>query len=458
MPGPVYRQIAQVIMVAALATACFAASLARGQTDENPRLEQDSTPVSAESWMEQGRTLLAEGYFHAATDLYYRALETNRAELGLYNLQQIPILEQLLETHLLTRNWSGFDRRLQYLEWLQPHILGDDPVAHANALSRLADLHVAAAARIHADKSAWHLVRARQLNWQAVTVLQTHFGRDDLRLAPLLYRISLIHYYQMTSIYRRGLTSFEFRSDQPVISNGWAYSMNENQRRSYSIGVELLTRIERLYSADGNASPEAAALARVYLADWHLLFGRGNLALDIYQDVRLLLAEQGVTEDRVNAYFDRNVMLPESHMNLSLAPLSDQSQADATAFHAWSDILPGVPLPNNHPAQRLAGHQQILQAAHVPVTVTLDTRASNTSTGNTSSASTDASNTARQPGSSTARFSVNIAALTMNESAGPATGQRAMHDLRALQFRPRLQNGNLLETQEVPLTYVPAPP
>jgi len=422
MPGPLYRQVAHVVIVAVIATACFAAS----------------ATTSTESWLEQGRSQLSEGYFHAATDSYYRALEHNRAELGLYNRQQIPIVEQLLETHLLTRNWSGFDRRLDYLEWLQPHILDDDPVAHADALSRMADLHVAAAARLHADKSAWHLVRARQLNWQAVTVLQSHFGRDDLRLAPLLYKISLNHYYQMASIYRRGLTSFEFRSDQPVISNGWAYSMNENQRRSYDIGVELLTRIERLYLADGDAAPEAAALARVYLADWHLLFGRGNLALDVYQDARLLLVEQGVPEDRINAYFDRNVMLPESDMNLAMDPLSDQPGASETAFHAWSDILPGVPMPDNHPAQRLAGHQQILQAPPVQMTVTL--------------------NTGAQAINSSARFSVNIAALTMHESTGPATEQRAMYDLHAVQFRPRIQNGNLLETQEVSLIYVPAPP
>jgi hypothetical protein len=425
MPGPRYIQ---VLTIAVFTTACFTTSTVRAHTD---------TP-DTESWLEQGRALLSEGYFEAATDSYYRAFEINRADLGLYNRLQIPIIEQLLEAYLLTNNWSGFDRRLDYLEWLQPRILADDPVAHAEALSRLADWHVAAAARIHADKSAWHLIRARQLNWQAVTILQTHFGRDDLRQAPLLYKITLNHYYQMASIYRRGLTSFEFRSDQPVISNGWAYSLNENLRRSYDIGVELLTRIEQLHLSDANAPPEAAALARVYLADWHLLFGHGNRALAVYEDTLSSLTERGVTDGLINAYFDRTVVLPESRMNLSLDMPADQRVEPVAVFNAWTGVLPGVPLPENHPSQRVADHQQLLQPPSIPVTVTV--------------------NSGIRAISNNPRFSVDIAALTLDEQTGPATAQRAMHDLHALQFRPTIQNGDVIETQEVPLTYIPAPP
>lgn len=424
MPGPRNRH---VLTIAVLATACFATPATHGHSD---------TP-GAEAWLEDGRALLSEGYFDAATDSYYRAFESNRADLGLYNRQQIPIVEQLLETHLLTNNWSSFDRELEYLEWLLPRILSDDPAAHANGLSRLADWHVAAAARIHADKSAWHLIRARQLNWQAVTVLQTHFGRDDLRQAPLLYRITLNHYYQMASIYRRGLTSFEFRSDQPVISNGWAYSLNENLRRSYDIGVELLTRIEQLYLEAESAPPESAALARVYLADWHLLFGRGNHALAAYQGALSLLLALDLPDDRINAFFDRTVVLPETAMSLSLDTLAEPSVEQAV-FNAWSGILPGVPLPENHPAQRVAGHQRLRQATALPVTVTVQSGI-------------------RAVGANP-RFGVDIAALTIDDETRMATAQRAMLDLQALQFRPRIKDGDLLETQEVPLNYIPAPP
>lgn len=245
------------------------------------QLSQTHVLGSAESMMQAGELDAAETAFR-------QAFESIRAERGLFHEAQLPVLGKLLTANLARQDWEQFNYFLNYHGALTGRLYQRQPVKYAEALETGADWHQRAALVMNDEHRTWHLIRARNLIWQAVSALEQTSG-NQARLSPLLYHIAVLHYYLTTEASLRGLTSLEMRTNQPVRVSGWSMSGNETTRRSYQVGQELLERIRRLHAS---ADSDNHTLARIdtLLGDWQLLFGRQALAreyyLKVYQELR----------------------------------------------------------------------------------------------------------------------------------------------------------------------------
>lgn len=240
--------------------------------------------------LETGQSLLQSGALTDAEMVFTQLFTSIRVSEGLYHESQIAALDRLIAVSLAQRDWDQFTRHLGYYEWLTDRLYRNQSTRRAEHLQSVADWHqVAATASLDAQRT-WHLIRARSLTWQAVTAMEAEFP-DDMRLAPLFYRIALNHYYLMNESSRRGLTSMEVRTDSPVMLSGWAMNGVETARRSYAVGSELIERILRIYRDSSEPDKRSLAIAETYAGDWHQLFGRELRALTHYQRAAELLGQ-----------------------------------------------------------------------------------------------------------------------------------------------------------------------
>ena len=124
------------------------------------------------------------------------------------------------------------------------------------------------------------------------------------------------------------------------------------------VSMDILARIhdmEQIFATADN--PQAAAMAKLYAADFALRFDQ-TAAFELYGEAREMLLGAGVPEDRISLYFSRPQMIPASHFHLTLEEAIAGQEADLAAWRpegkdvthvatytAWNDTTPVLAAP-----------------------------------------------------------------------------------------------------------------
>ena len=389
-----------------------------------------------------GQTLLESEDYPAAQDAYSQALQIVRINDGLYSPTQWRVLNRVLETLLRQGKWGTFDRQMDYFKWLNQKINADNVENYVSGLTQLANWNLAAVGEIRDGKSAWYLIQSRNLIWLAVSEIEKYYGRNNPALPGLLYKIILNHYYLASSTQRRGMTSFDFKTERAVLANGWILSKNETLQRSYNIGLELLRRIGEMVAHSDSSSAESAAMMLVHEADWQLLFNNGNSALSTYQQAYDKLVSAGISSARINDFFAQPTVIPKASLTMKMSETSSEFINGGT-FIAWSRSFPGVRLP------------------HEPLVATLSTSKKEIVSGATVLLSLGSrySDAAVSEGAF-GRYGYRVSDIKIVNSfpQDPEITARVRREVGILQFRPRLVDGQVLAWDEISMDYVFANP
>lgn len=402
-------------------------------TDSGTAWNDYFRPDRTEALLDQGRRAVTENRFDRAEEFYDQALQINRASFGLHNPTQLEILDLTLEALLLQRKWDQFAQKLDYIDWLTRRIYAEEPQQLARSLQRRSRWHLAAAAAIGNTQSAWYLIRGKYLDWQAVSVLEQHVGPNDVGLAPVLYQIVLTHFYQTVSIERRGMTSFDFKTDARTVANGWSASRSETVRRSYRIGREILERIRSIHRNAPGSSPITDALLGIHLADWEFLYGKGEEALAHYRDAYFALVRAGIGEAEVDAYFSQVQPLPAARLQTEWQAPDSPDESNVVDFIAWSTVYPGAQAPPE--LRRLTLGPAENSGSRVTAALTLEL----TGESNPQKADFD--------------YRVADTAILRVQPEGQSAVDRALAEIPLLKFRPRLVAGELAVHDTVRLEY-----
>lgn len=309
--------------------------------DSGVDLPDNFTPFESEQLLSEAGAAFADRDFRAAERAASEALQILKVNHGLLSEHQFPALQKQSEALRAQQKWDVLDQHFAYFEWLLSRMVTKDFDAYLSGTEILNSLYLATAADIHNLQHAHYLIAAKQLNWRAVSAIEQREGPESLRLAPWLYKIVLSHYYQSALIKRRGMTSYEYKSETPDIVNGWSLSKNESIEKSYNIGLELLLRIRSLYGNSTLASATTDAQMLMHLADWELLFERDDAALDYYQLAFARLQATNPGDDVLQRWFAAPVIIPATRL---LESPGQQLQL-ALDFVAWSPVFPGVRQP-----------------------------------------------------------------------------------------------------------------
>jgi len=249
------------------------------------------------------------GDSHLAAESFRKALQIERANFGLFSLDQVPLIEQLIEAERARGNLAAaaeLERRLLALAYHHPEDLRSAEILREAGDRQLAlyDLYVerklppeininlgfaGPSARNRPPPGRFAVLRAQQHYFDAIGVLLRtgSYGHDAL---PELER-KLLHTYYL-----------ELTESGPE-----------------SLRVDRLSTLgrqahERLiaYEALNEGTLEDIARAHTALADWKLLFSHNGAALDHYRQVYAILVDAEGHEALLGELFapESPIMLP----------------------------------------------------------------------------------------------------------------------------------------------------
>ena len=413
---------------------CVPASLGFAQQDsagKDWRWPNNFTHTQSEQLVEEGKLALLKNEILAAERRFSEAIQIAKVNNGLYSGEQIPALELMIESLIAQKNWEAVDTQLEYYEWLNQQSHRKNLTRYLSGLEGMRRLLLAASADVHNPRSVRYLIAAKNVNWNAVNAIETVLGENSLRLTPWLYNIVLAHYYQTSVTKRRGMTSYEYKSDDDKIISGWSLRKNESLRISYSIGKDLLERIQQIHQSSGQTSPETEGLILVYLGDWEMLFGNKSRALDFYTQANNSFESYGVAQEAVNQFFANTTVLPAETLLTDFTPSDSEERLE---FVAWS--------PNYIATATPASQQNNLILAEPEYNALVRF-------------SLDSLSSSLRATESAARMVVALADLQVISATPDNTFVKdlARNEISLLQFRPKFENGVPVSMENIEMDY-----
>ncbi len=389
--------------------------------------------------MDEGHELLERGRYEEAERVLSEAVQNIKINYGLDSTFQLPAVNLLGEALVAQGNWAALDRQLAYFEWINDNHYDKDIEVYLRWTEVLSRLYLAVAADINSPSNAHYLITAKNLNWRAVSAIESRFGEQSLRLAPWIYNIVQIHYYQSALSDRRGLTSYTYKTESPEIVSGWALGKTESLQKSYGIGRELLQRIRVLYRNSDLASVETDALIQLYQADWEFLFGNSRNAMRLYSSAIDNLRSAGHAQEQLNKLFSRVQVLPEQSLQLDwnsrINSELEQGSDNVLSYLAWSPVFPATELPS----KKLPGLSSRHRDGYALLSFNLNTQESSLSANSEVSLNPDIKVS-------------NIQFLQSNPDWDIAKSQ-VEQEVSQLHFRPRIHDGRVSLSTSVEMEY-----
>ena len=302
--------------------------------------------------------LMLLGRFDEAHVLLDRAMQIARVEDGLYTEIQRPLLRKKIENFANRGSWDSAKEGMEHLLWLYTNkSLRIDQLLIEDLLE-LSRLHLRAFAEDNSFWQGYHFEQSSRIRWLAIGVARSVWGKTDERLVPLIYEQLRQFHLQSVALWRGGTTSYSLRRVAPGLDIMRKRSdVNES---FYLSGLSLLNNLFSIYAESESPDPEAIAMTHVYLADWHILYSKPQVAIEAYRQAYQELLAAGVDATLANEFFNQPMVIPETefYANLEVAVAAQRNRmvtvgdgnSDAyLSFSEWSAALPNVrsPIPGN---------------------------------------------------------------------------------------------------------------
>lgn len=333
-----------------------------------------------------GEILLGLGlaYRHAnrheeAASAFKQGLHIMRINEGLYSLVQLPYLERLIEENTTLGKWKKVNKNYNYLFWVYKRIYGDDDTRLLPVIDRITRSQINIYNADPESFSAANLKKREKMLNKAVQIIETHYGRTDMRLVAALNRVALNQYYlalQSGSMaeYRNykelmrnahsGDMFTHIRIPVPLYVNGTvvgvtyreiavpktrssAYLSDRKAQIFKNIdaakreGRLALARIQAITEQNPQASVYDRALALIHEGDWELLYEDGY-GRSKYRQAYELLRQFPEGAAYIDYQFGQPRPLPalEQPQENGKQQARDQATAAGTVIEASFDVLP----------------------------------------------------------------------------------------------------------------------
>jgi len=238
-----------------------------------------------------GRLQQQQGNHVGAIETLDRAIHVNRINSGLYTLEQIPVVEQLILSHMALGDWEEADIYNNYLFHVQQKAYGVDDPRLIPVLDRLATWNIQAFKIGYGNLPGIKLRQSQIMFNAAARMVDIHFGKADERFVNYQRNIANSAYLVARN------PDLMMEIERPANRNMQqllAQQLNEQRRvqpPGFRTGERALLEIVMFYQEQGDDT-YALAEAITHLADWYLMFGRRRgtsenykLAWDMLQDL-----------------------------------------------------------------------------------------------------------------------------------------------------------------------------
>ncbi|WP_317933450.1 hypothetical protein [Halioxenophilus sp. WMMB6] len=253
--------------------------------DEISRIESEQGAYGAElseHLMALATNYQEHGRHEDAVEAYKRAIHVQRINEGLYNLNQVPMIEHLIDSQIAMGDWEEATKRYAHLFWLHQRNFGADDPRMLPVLDKLSYWHLNAFS-LGQSAMANHLMSAYQMFSMSVDIIHDNYGENDLKMIKPLKGLAISNYYLATlkAQESRNSAAMTMRTNQEMEAERKA-RLDHYILNSYYNGKQAIVQMIDIYEAAPEANPADLAAARVQLGDWYMLFDRTNAAMDEY--------------------------------------------------------------------------------------------------------------------------------------------------------------------------------
>lgn len=248
-----------------------------------------------------------------AIEIFERARHINRINQGLFNLEQSPIIQKEIESHLALGDLTTANEQQEYLFFIHRKAHGSGSPDLLPALTALAEwnifafnLRVNPASAAGAPSSgllenflAQHLVNAQNLYQAIIRIIHEEAGADDPRLLEMEKRLALTNYFFATNYAHSSTSAYALANGSLVQPSVFDGSFVGSNSMGYRHGRDALER--RVKYLRELPEPDRVLLARalVDLGDWLLLFKKRLSGVETYQEAmgQLLDEDEAVRKE-----------------------------------------------------------------------------------------------------------------------------------------------------------------
>jgi len=230
-----------------------------------------------------GSLYMRQGAYLEAIDVFDRAMHISRVNHGLDNQQQIPVVENLINSHIAAGQWDMADKFQSYLFYTQKNAFGAADPRMIPVLERLGTWNLRMFNMRFGEAVGLRLTDAYRLFVAASDITSRHFGHDDERVITYLQGAADTAYliatnYDLVEIARQP----EFRTVERWLQDELG-EIEPISVEGYREGLEALQNVVELL-ADREEKREEYFRAQVAVADWYLLFNRNRAATRYYEE------------------------------------------------------------------------------------------------------------------------------------------------------------------------------
>jgi len=260
----------------------------------------------SEQLMGLGLAYQSQGEHKVAVGAFKRAAHINRINHGLYSLSQEPMLSHLVESYAADGDWKNASDKQQLLYDIKSRNYGENSPKLLASLSDMVEWHMSAYQR---GSNITHLLRAWELNQQAISIIETNFGPDDLQLNDALIRQVSTSYHLAEYQMSISAPTNSFRQSQQTVSSFTQPNFPEQDQRFHSMlspyrdGKTALLRRVELYKKNPQATSDNQADALIKLGDWYFYFNKRESAIKTYQEAEKILAATDQSGMRIENVF-----------------------------------------------------------------------------------------------------------------------------------------------------------
>ena len=328
------------------ATAAVNLDLARELVDQLSQEFGRDDYLLLEPLAQYADQLVATGSFDEAHTNLDKAAQIARLHDGLYAQSQFPFLLSKVKNYANRGDWLHARELMKHLHWLLARNENTIDASLIDYLLELSDLHLRGVAEDNFLQQGYHFRAALQPNRLAIVAGQHAWGRYDMRLPPILYKLVLQQYLQAQTVNIGGKASASLRR---YSGSGHTRSRADSRENFYFLGLGYLNEIRTIYSNQDQPDPVAVALSEMYLADWQVIFSEPEAARLGYARSFSGLLQAGIDREDINNFFAYPVMLPVAEFLIdweaavAAAPINN-SQA-TLSFQEWSPSLPFLRAP-----------------------------------------------------------------------------------------------------------------
>ncbi len=278
-----------------------------------------------------------QGHNDDAVLSFKRALHLSRVNEGLHSLAQAPILRHLIASYEAQDDWESANHRQASLYALQRRHFGYSDARLLQPIVTMIEWHMDAYALGTSADPGIHLLQARALNEQAISIIEENFRGDDVRLSEALYRQAQTNYQLavLQSAHATGVLAAPGRQADVVFSESdvqkTVFSLNP-----FSEGKRALSRRVELIAANPEIPSRKKLRAMVQLGDWYFMFNKRDSAIKIYRRAQDQFSDDEAARDDLQNYFGKPHVL-----SFYTSPKERLAESDKTGYvDAIFDITP----------------------------------------------------------------------------------------------------------------------